>query len=91
MSEETTLMLCDCRSDEHQVIFHADVDGEDPVVYMHVHLTDWTPWYKRLVHGIKYIFGHTSRYGDWDEFILTKEHAKQFRVLAKHLDDETVY
>lgn len=88
---ETQLVICDCHSDEHQIIFHPDDEDGEPVIYMHTHLTNWTPWYKRLIHGIKYIFGHTSKYGEWDEIILTKKHAKQFRDMAKHLDDDTVY
>jgi hypothetical protein len=31
------------------------------------------PWYSRLVSGLKYIFGHKSRYGHFDEFILRAE------------------
>ena len=90
---DSQLIICACHSDEHQIIFHPDPDEDkyEKLIYMHTHLTSWKPWYKRAWYGIKYIFGHTSKYGAWDEIILTKDHAKQLRELAKFLDDETVY
>ena len=81
------LVICACHNDEHQIIFYPD--EEEQIIYMHTHLTDWTPWYKRLWHGIRYIFGYTSRYGEWDELILTHRHAKHLRDMADFLDSKS--
>ena len=92
MDNKQMLLLCSCYSSEHQMIIHLDEGGDmfAPEAYVHVHLVRRSFWY-RVKYGIKYIFGYTSRYGAWDEFILDKTHVVSLREIAKHLDDETVY
>lgn len=78
--------LCSCGSYEHQINFDywEDSDG-DKNVYMTIHLAEY-PFWKRLWRGLAYIFGHRSNYGDFDEVILSKEHAKSFHEIADTLD-----
>jgi hypothetical protein len=67
-------------------------DGTDwypPEVYVHVHLVKRSFWY-RLKYGLKYIFGHTSKYGAWDEFIMDNSHINDLENIIKHLKDEEV-
>lgn len=78
-------LICQCDSIEHQIYFtwieDEDSDGE---VYMEIHLAPITFW-KRLKHGIKYIFGHRCIYGDFDEVILRKEDAHKLERIIEFL------
>ena len=78
--------ICSCGSHEHQVNFDywEDLDG-DKNVYMTIHLAEY-PFWKRLWRGLKYIFGHKSNYGNFDEFILSKKHAPALREIADILE-----
>ena len=77
------LLLCDCSSCEHQLI--VSWDNDDDEVYAHVHLTSYKGFWKRLWHGLKYAFGHRSRYGDFDEIILRKKDADNLQKVVDHL------
>lgn len=93
---ETTvnnLFICKCSSPEHQLIFSYDKSDttDEGWVYTAVHLTKFGFW-KRLWHGIKYIFGHRSIYGDFDEFIFKTEDAGKLQEVVdylKHCGNET--
>ena len=78
--DKTEVLICECWSADHQYLFTVmDVKySEDNVVregFIHPHLVRKSFWY-RLKYGIKYIFGRKSRYGAWDEIIITKENVK---------------
>lgn len=64
------LFLCQCGSPDH--VFYVEYDEEWGQVYLYAHLRKKSFW-KRLKHGIKYIFGYQSRYGAFDEVILRQE------------------
>ncbi len=64
-------LVCDCGDISHQLAIQKMDSGE---VIVSVHLTQF-PFWKRLWNGIRYIFGHRSRYGDFEEVILNKNHA----------------
>ena len=84
MTQKAEILVCKCSSAEHQVVYwHDQADNE---VYMHIHLAP-LPWWKRLVAAVKYLFGHKSRYGNWDEFVLNKDHATQLRDLADRIEE----
>lgn len=78
------LVLCQCENAEHQLIFRAFKDDVDPWVYVSIHLCK-LPFWKRLYNGVKYIFGHRSMYGDFDEIILTSDHCKQLQKVVRYL------
>ena len=63
------LIECHCHSPEHNAIL--ELDQEYELVYLDVLLIT-LPWYKRLWVGIKYIFGHRSKYGYYDNIVLDK-------------------
>jgi hypothetical protein len=63
-------MLCECSNTEHQLIFNYWEEDDWPEVYASIHLVKEKNFFKRLWHGLKYIFGHTSKYGDFDEVVL---------------------
>lgn len=78
------LVLCDCGNTEHQLIFRAFAGDDDPWVYATIYLCK-LPFWKRLVNGVKYIFGHRSKYGDFDEIILTPDHYEQLQHVIMYL------
>lgn len=62
---------CCCHSPEHLMRFN--LDREEPsVIYISVHLSS-DVWHKRIVNAVRYVFGHTSRYGHFDEFLFRQE------------------
>ena len=76
------LVICDCGSTEHQMIFIWDEIHSE--VYMEVHLAK-KPFWQRVKFGIKYIFGYHCKYGHWDEIVLNKEHIPQFEKIINYL------
>jgi hypothetical protein len=68
------LFICNCGSVEHQFIVR--LDDEWDFVYVSIHLSPH-PLHKRLINAIKYIFGHRSKYGDFDEIILNEDDTKK--------------
>ena len=78
-------LICQCNSVEHQFSFvwweDEDLEGE---VYMEVHLKPLSFW-QRVKNGIKYIFGHRSIYGDFDDVILRKEDVHKLERVVEFL------
>lgn len=82
---ETDIILCECGSDEHQIIVHHDI--EDKEVYLHIHLTNRS-FFGRLIYGLKYIFGYHCRYGHWDEIVLNEKDSDKFQKIANTLKNK---
>ena len=74
------VIICDCHSTEHQMVFIYSDDDNIPLVYVHTHLNK-KPFWERLKYGIKYIFGYKCRYGCFDCYILRPEDTNRFRDL----------
>lgn len=73
---------CRCSSPEHLlkfVLWKSD-NEEDSELYAYVFLNP-EPFYKRIWKGLKYIFGYSSRYGYFDEFILDPKDVDRFIIL----------
>lgn len=85
IKEQRETLICQCGSMEHQLSFvwweDEDLEGE---VYMGVHLKPFSFW-QRVKHGIKYIFGYRSMYGDFDEVVLRKEDAHKLERIVEFL------
>lgn len=82
------LLLCDCAKTEHQIVFTYFDDDPlgDTFIYVHFFLSDQSFW-KRLITGIRYIFGHTSKYGHWDEILINPMTAIQLQsYINKYLE-----
>ena len=62
-------------------------DKKYPICYAHVHLNKKTFW-ERIVYGVKYILGHQSRFGAFDEFIFNPEDAPRLQQLVDHLNEQ---
>lgn len=76
---ETHLVLCDCGSADHQVIFRYDSVYDETWMTITFHLGTWRNFLERLWRGTRYIFGHKSRFGDWDEVLLNPAGATELR------------
>jgi hypothetical protein len=75
MKDSNHYFECHCHSPEHLLKFVLWED--DPMLFAYVFLNP-EPFYKRIWLGIKYIFGYSSRYGYFDEFILNPKDADRF-------------
>lgn len=86
--EEREICICKCNNIEHQLVFTYFAEdknkGIDSDVYVSIHLKPDSFW-NRLVNGIKYIFGHRSKYGDFDEFIFNKKDADKLQRVVDYL------
>lgn len=80
------ILICECGSAEHQAVLCFN-DDEDlgRMVFVEIHLMPLV-WYKRLWHGIKYIFGYKCCFGDFEEMILSPKHARQIYDLYRFLN-----
>jgi len=76
------LLICSCESKEHQIII--SFDKEDNLMYATIHLHKFGFW-RRLIHGIHYIFGKKSTYGDFDDFIFRKQDADKLIDIGNKL------
>lgn len=70
---ENHFVVCSCNSSEHTLRFVYDKEHDE--MYIEVQLIHHTSFLKRVVAAIKYIFGHTSRYGVWDCTLIDKKEA----------------
>lgn len=66
------IIICDCGSFEHQAIFWHDPDWSAEL-YVYIHISTHRNFFKRCWAGLRYIFGHRSCYGEWDQFIFSPE------------------
>ena len=81
----TEIFVCECHSLEHQTKFF--YDEEDQMLYVYIHLTQHGFW-KRLIAGIRYIFGRSSRFGEWDQFIFKEEDEAKLREFLNQIKRE---
>lgn len=85
-SDKNVLFICACHSPEHQLIFSYDKDDtNDGCVYATVHLCKEENVFVRIWNAIKYIFGHTSKYGDFDEFIFNPSDYTKLEDVVEYL------
>lgn len=84
-NDNEILLLCDCSSCEHQLI--VSWNDDDNEVYVNVHLANHDSFWERLWHGLRYAFGHKSRYGAFDEVILRKDDADNLQRVVDKLRD----
>lgn len=76
------IAICSCGDVRHQIVFTFDPDSN--IVYMSV-LLNKLPWYKRLIYGIKYIFGYQCKYGAFEEVVLNENDCPKFYLIANYL------
>jgi len=69
--EEQKIFVCACHSYSHQAFLSYDRDDKELCIT--IHLITYRNFFKRLWIGLKYAFGYTSNYGEWDSFIFKEE------------------
>ncbi|MCK9445964.1 hypothetical protein M0Q50_03630 [bacterium] len=85
------IVICDCCSTDHQIVILKDKDETlGNIAYLHIHLTTHRNFFKRLLIGLKYAFGYKCIYGNFDEFIVTKDNIEQFDELVKFVKNENL-
>jgi len=65
-----TLFVCRCCSIEHSFVISADEDD----VFIEVHLAS-APLWKRLRNAVRYVLGYKSKWGDYEEILLSPSQA----------------
>lgn len=80
-TRESHMLLCDCGNSEHQVIFTywTDSEPDDDFLYVSFHLHSHENIFQRLKAAIKYVFGHHSRFGHWDEILVSQGETEKLR------------
>ena len=80
---EERIFIGDCQSLEHQVIFWYDED--EKLLYIEPHLVTYRNFFQRFWAGLKYAFGYKSRFGEFDEVILSPESQKKLRDMLNKI------
>ena len=84
MNDGKELLVCKCHDVNHQIVIEwFEEDGEFEV-YAEVLLKPHGFW-KRLWTGIRYICGHRSKCGDFDEFMFSEEHIRALERIVSML------
>lgn len=81
--DKKELFICECNNIEHQIVMSHFEDEKE--VYCSIHLKPERNIFKRIIHAVKYIFGHRSIYGDFDEFIFKPEDADRLQQVVNYL------
>ncbi len=64
---------CNCSDNAHTFVLMSFPPGGEAAhdyLYVSMFLNDSCGFWRRAWRGIKYIFGHKSVFGDWDEILL---------------------
>ena len=81
--DKKDILICECGSLEHQIVIAEYPEYEE--VYVEVHLSNYMNFWQRLVAGVKYIFGHRSKFGEFDSIIIRREdHQLLIDLLEKY-------
>jgi hypothetical protein len=78
-----TYLECACSSPDHTLRMIRFEDTNE--VFLSVHLTPYN-WYKRIIVAIKYVLDYTSKYGHFEEIILSPETQKDFASYLLKVD-----
>lgn len=80
---------CTCDAPEHTIRIAYFKDDSD-LLYIDTPLTyNYNIWH-RIKLAVKYIFGYRSRYGFYQEFVLTPDRVKELKsVLDEFLEDNS--
>lgn len=79
------VIVCACHDVNHSMIYETDVIDGEKQVYLSIHLNK-IPFHKRIVYAIKYIFGHQSSFGAFDEIIINKNNIQGFEDIVKYIN-----
>lgn len=85
--DRSAFLTCECGSEEHLARFayfapdeRRPEDGAS--LYLSIHIRGWEGFWRRLWTAVKYAAGYRSKYGEWDEVIVTRRSAREMRDLC---------
>lgn len=81
------LFICKCHSVEHLLVITHFPDEKNGEIYCSIHLKPEPNFFKRIQNAVRYIFGHRSIYGDFDEFIFNPEDADKLQEVVDYLKE----
>ncbi|MFW6247047.1 MAG: hypothetical protein ACOC22_02630 [bacterium] len=89
MENNSDILLCDCGLAEHQIIIHKDnqFSGGYREITLCPHLITHKNILKRIWVAIRYVFGYKSRYGAWDNIIVSQQNYKPLKDAVKFLEN----
>ena len=81
---------CDCNSTEHQIEMSYDIDEEElkwSMFFIEPHLVTYRSFFLRCWAAIRYIFGYSCKYGQWDCITLYREDIAKIKAfLVEYLE-----
>jgi hypothetical protein len=84
----TITFLCECFSPTHHMMVFYNKDWDD--VYVNIKLNKY-PFWKRLLLGIKYIFGFDiTNMNMYDEFIFNFDDIPKLENILNHLKEKKI-
>lgn len=88
LQHEAEIILCECTSVEHQIVIIKDIDDiTGRQAYLQHHITTLR-FFKRLLYAIKYIFGYKSKYGCFEEFIISCDNVDKLEELVNFIKNK---
>ena len=84
---KTDLLICECKSAEHQLLIRYFEDDLGSDVYLEPHLVTHNNFFKRIVVAFKYIFGFKSKYGTWDEMVVNKYNYQPLKNIIEFIEN----
>ena len=80
--DRNELFVCDCSDVSHNIIFQIWEWPDEPAdLSVHVNLTLYPSFWKRIKLGIRYIFGYKSRFGQYDVFSIRENDIERLQKL----------
>ena len=79
--DDRLFFICECNSMEHIYAFWYDEELNQ--IYFEPYLHTERNFFGRLLYGLKYIFGHKSNYGAFDEIIIKPKDLEKIYELVK--------
>lgn len=90
MTIQKKVLICDCNLADHNIIISYDDNYPNwNEIFINYHLAK-KPFLKRIKYGIKYIFGYQSKFGAYDEFILSADehNIKILKEITSYLESK---
>jgi hypothetical protein len=87
-NDDTIIVRCDCHSTEHELSIIPLYDWDDigTMFYsINVHLATYDNFFKRIWLAIRYVFGYKSKYGHFEEILITDSDVVELgKFFTKH-------
>ena len=78
-------LICECTSVNHQVVFWLDEEDGIPMAYVHVSMSN-RPFLKRLKQAWDHILGKKSKYGHFEETIISRDDIHILKSIIDHFE-----